>query len=455
MCQSRAQGGKRCAAHSRADEVKLQRRRVQAALSAAVEAEQAVRTAHMLTDDVADARAEGVPWSLEPADADAQRAVELAVQARRHAEELALVAGLTDTKNNPSYRSEVLSVLPPTVEVDGESRPAAEVADELIEAQRQAGLSAGESKRHRMFDEDDEAAEYAAQAESWRARAGHLASALRGAMVDGVVVLADSIMSPIRAVGGVLREVATETLESVHEGMVETAESMASAVGISTAVGGGSTPSQGAGSGSDGAPDGGQDHDHDQRPRTRAEREMARELEEAREIDAAVAARYEDTEKLSTPAAVVDDDDDRAAKVVEVVDDYDASSPSRESPTEEKGSARESRPVSEMSDDELIARVTRANAQGHGNAQVKRDVALAWRGTTAHTRGRRAVSTSEGSATAHSPSHSAPSPTHPVPPMEGSGAVQDQGTAGTGWLAALSDADLLSLIRDLRRRQSA
>ncbi|QSM92984.1 hypothetical protein I3U40_18175 [Mycobacteroides abscessus subsp. abscessus] len=417
-----------------------------AAITAAVEAETAAAAAQLLTDDVADARREGVPWSLEPAAVDAQRAVEIAVEARRHAEELALIAGMTDTKNNPGYRDDLLSVLPPTVTVDGDTRPAAEVADELMEAQRQAGLCAGEAKRHRMFDRDDEAEQCAAQADRWRNRAGHLAHTLRMAMVDGVTVAADAITSPIHAVGTTLREVAAETAQAVGDGLVETAESYASAVGITSE----SAPQTTAPSPSDSARDVPHDSDEDtaQRPMTRAERQMARELEEAREIDAAVAARYEDTEKLSTPAAVVDDDDDPAAKVVEVVDDYDASSPSRESPTEEKGSARESRPVSEMSDDELIARVTQA--RGHGQAQVSGHGELAGRGTTPHARGHRAVSVSEGSApspSAQPAAPSAPSPTHPAPSIGG--------TPGGGWLAALSDSDLLSLIRDLRRKQSA
>ncbi|WJR35260.1 hypothetical protein P3F83_07780 [Mycobacteroides immunogenum] len=470
MCQSRAQGGKRCAAHSRSDEVKLQHRRVQAALSAAVEAETAAAAAALLTDDVDSARRAGVQWSLEPAAVDAQRAVEVAQQARRHAEELALVAGLTDTKNNPSYRDDLLAALPPTVEVDGQSVPAADVASELAEAQRQAGLSAGEAKRHNMFDRTEDADECAAQAELWRNRAGHLASALRVAMADGVVIAADAITAPVRAVGNTLREVAEETVDALHEGMTETFDSYAGAVGISAAAGGGSTPSVGTSQGSDGAPDGGQDHDDDSRPLTRAERAIERETREAQEINAAVAARGDggDTERSSVPAAVDADDDpltgDEAVDSdASPMEDSRVSAGSAEGA--ESGSAPESRPVSEMSDDELIAHLAQVNAQarGHGTSQVSGHGELAGRGTAPTAHGHRAVSVSEGSApspsapaTAHTPS--APSPhTAPPPRMEGSGNVRDQSTAaqGGGWLAALSDADLLSLISNLRRKTTA
>lgn len=306
MCQSIAEGGKRCAAHNRADELKRARNRI-SALSAVIEEteyrlERAREDAEMLRED-SDAAPddEGARLNAQLAEREVKELEQLLSDQRMDLECEQIVAGLTDVKNRPGYRDELLAALPGGARTmiqtgDGPPQSAGDVTDELTALQKKAAAASGEAKRLRRVEDDEDAAELEeGKAEHFRSRAASLARTLRGALGDGVRIAADGIHavgSAVSAVGGVVGDAAGDLLEGVHGATIDAMEGAAEAVGITAAVGsagssGGSSPTNATGSPSaaatdDTSPDhseprGGQgaDDSHTARPATRDDDDLS------------------------------------------------------------------------------------------------------------------------------------------------------------------------------------
>lgn len=313
MCQSIAEGGKRCAAHNRADELKRAARRADA-LSTVIEEteyrlERAREDAEMLRED-SDAAPddEGARLNAQLAEREVKELEQLLSDQRMDLECELLAAGLTDVKDRHGYRDELLAALPDgantDVMVDGRYVPAAQVTDELIEAQKSAAAASGEAKRLRRVEDDEDAADAEEErAERFRERGRALARALRDAMGDGVRIAADGIHAvggalggAVSAVGGGVGDAAGDLLEGVHGATIDAMEGAAEAAGITAAVGkagssggsaSGSSPTNATGSPSaaatdDTSPDhseprGGQgaDDSHTARPATRDDDDLS------------------------------------------------------------------------------------------------------------------------------------------------------------------------------------
>jgi len=296
MCQSIAEGGKRCAAHNRSDEMKRARNRI-SALSTQIEEteyrlERAREDAEMLREDADRAPDdEGARLNAQLAEREVKELEQLLSDQRMDLECEQMVAGLTDTRERPGYRDEVLAALPDgantDVLVDGRYVPAAQVTDELIEAQKAAAAASGEAKRLRRVEDDEDAAALEEdKASHFRERAARLAGALRGALGDGVMVAADGI----RAVGGVASDFVDatigETLRGAEAAAVEAVEGAAASVGINTDTSAPRTEHRAHVTSPDhreGTATGSADGD-DRALLTRAERAAARETAEARRI---------------------------------------------------------------------------------------------------------------------------------------------------------------------------
>ncbi|MGV0655460.1 hypothetical protein ABQE48_16490 [Mycolicibacterium thermoresistibile] len=247
MCQSIAEGGKRCAAHNRADELKRATRRADA-LSAVIEETEyrlhrAREDAEMLRED-SDAAPddEGARLNAQIAEREVKELEQLLSDQRMDLECELLAAGLTDVKDRPEYRDQVLAALPDgehtEVMMDGRYVPAAQVTDELIEAQKSAAAASGEAKRLRRVEDDEDAADAEEErAERFRERGRALAHALRDAMGNGVRIAADGIHAVGSTVGGVVGAAAGDLLEGVRGATIAAMEGAAEAAGVTAAVG--------------------------------------------------------------------------------------------------------------------------------------------------------------------------------------------------------------------------
>ncbi|TXA40503.1 hypothetical protein DKM27_18490 [Mycobacterium tuberculosis variant bovis] len=306
MCQSRAQGGRRCAAHNRADELKRARNRISALSAQLEETDYLIARAkddvEVLRDDARRAPDdEQARLNLELAERELESLERQRDDQRMDLECEQMVAGLTDVKERPGYRDDLLAALPEggdtVITVEGEQLPrtAGDVADELSNLQKKAAAASGEAKRLRSIEDDEDAAALEEdKAAHFRERAAHLARTLRGALGDGVRIAADGI----HAVGSVASDFVDatigETLRGAGAAAVEMLEGAAQAAGVTAAVGpvgssggsaSGSIPTPGTGGTS---PDhgGGDDSEERDTPMTREERAIAREAEDARRIAA-------------------------------------------------------------------------------------------------------------------------------------------------------------------------
>lgn len=221
MCQSKAQGGRRCAAHNN----KREHARVNRQLKAAVKRRDA------LIDQV-----------------EAGTATQAELDAAEHAVLVQVdLSLLTDPKLTDEELEKLWEGMSP--EVQDAARP---VALEIVEHEKAAAKLSGEAATARMFDRDEEAAEFEEQAEEERSRAAKLADVLRSALTEAKTKLGegvhDSLAGEDSAVGGgvigVFRDVAretgealadgfTETADAIGEAMVETVDALAEGVGVS------------------------------------------------------------------------------------------------------------------------------------------------------------------------------------------------------------------------------
>lgn len=221
MCQSKAQGGRRCAAHNN----KKEHARVNRQLKAAV------KRRDLLIDAV-----------------EAGTATQAELDAAEHAVLVQVdLSLLTDPKLTDAELEALWEDMSP--EVQDAARP---VAQEVIEHEKQAAKLAGEAATARMFDRDEQAAEFEDQAEEERSRAAKLADVLRAALTEAKTKMSegvhDSLAGEDSAVGGgvigVFRDVAretgqalaegfAETADAMGEGMVETVDALAEGVGVS------------------------------------------------------------------------------------------------------------------------------------------------------------------------------------------------------------------------------
>ncbi|MGV0654791.1 hypothetical protein ABQE48_13065 [Mycolicibacterium thermoresistibile] len=272
--------------------------------------ERAREDAEMLRED-SDAAPddEGARLNAQLAEREVKELEQLLSDQRMDLECEQIVAGLTDVKERPGYRDELLAALPDGARTmihtgDGLPQSAGDVADELSNLQKKAAASSGEAKRLRRVEDDEDAAALEDdKADHFRSRAASLARTLRGALGDGVRITADGIHAvggtvggAVSAVGGVVGDAAGDLLEGVHGATIAAMEGAAEAAGVTAAVGSagssggsasGSSPTGGTGGTSpDHGGHGGDDSEERDTPMTREERAIAREAEDARRIAA-------------------------------------------------------------------------------------------------------------------------------------------------------------------------
>lgn len=258
MCQSLAQGGKRCAAHNNAAEASRNRRLARAADADVVryetehyEAAQALATA---PDDLdADDRAE-----LEAAVDVAEAA---AVKAKENANSYRVMAELAQKKTAESFCSDWLAPLADT------DRPVAmQAAKFATDHTRAAAKLAGQAKTARAFNRDAEADAYDQDADEERTKAQRFISGLHAALNREKWLLIDRMeraaadnghrqrtppkergafrqfvselaRAPIDALGDVataVGETASETVVATGEAVIETAVATAEVFGGET-----------------------------------------------------------------------------------------------------------------------------------------------------------------------------------------------------------------------------
>lgn len=214
MCQSKAEGGKRCAAHNNKKEHNLRKRE----LNAAVRKRDSLIAAHesgnarVTAEDIAAAEHEVLVKT-----------------------DLVL---LTDPKLTQEQLDELWEGM--SHEVQDAARP---VAQEIVEHEKAAAKLAGQAHTARMFDRLDTAEEFEEEAEQERSKAARLADALRAALTEAKTKMSegvqDSLSGEDSAVGGgflqTLREFAQETADAYSEGLDEMVDSLAEGMGIAPA----------------------------------------------------------------------------------------------------------------------------------------------------------------------------------------------------------------------------
>lgn len=239
MCQSKAQGGRRCRAHNCAAEHRR-------ALSDATKAQKKY-------DDLGSAYAEKLTAGTVT---DADRAEVAAAMADW--ENKALIERFSDPKSPDWYKRVILPLLP-----EEYRHPASGIADGIIAHQQAAAKAAGEARTAKMFDRDAEAAAFDEEADEERGKAARLADALRGAFYDTKSIAGEAISDALAGSDddkseqehGVFRSFLVELLEAADGAIAETAEALAAGVGVTVTRGGGDSGA---------ADDIGQDPDQDQ-----------------------------------------------------------------------------------------------------------------------------------------------------------------------------------------------
>ncbi|MDO3055621.1 Uncharacterised protein [Mycobacteroides abscessus subsp. massiliense] len=222
MCQSKSQGGRRCAAHNNAREHGRAKRDLKAAVQH--------RDSLIAARDAGNARV---------SDADIAAAEhQVLVKA-----DLAL---LMDPKLTDEQLEQMWENASP--EVQAAARP---VAQSIIQHGRSAAKLSGEASTARMFDRTHEAERFDEQAEEERSKAARLVDALRAALTDARTAVSEGVQDTVSGdgstVGGgvfgairdfaaetgqALRDGLDETAAAVGDGLTETVEAMAAGVGI-------------------------------------------------------------------------------------------------------------------------------------------------------------------------------------------------------------------------------
>lgn len=223
MCQSKSEGGRRCAAHNNQREFARSKRELKNAVS------------HR--DSLITARDSGNPRVTEQDIAAAEH--DVLVRA-----DLALLM-------DPKFTDEQLESLweNASLEVQAAARP---VAQSIIQHGKAAAKLSGQAATERMFDRTEEAEQFEDQAEEERSKALRLVDALRAALTDVRTAMSEGVRDTLSGdettVGGgimgalrdfasetgqALREGVTETADALHEGLLETVENLAAGVGIS------------------------------------------------------------------------------------------------------------------------------------------------------------------------------------------------------------------------------
>lgn len=224
MCQSKAQGGKRCFAHNCAAEHSRAKK----------ELKQAEKEFNRLNDRCYNAALNGeIPSDLA---AEAKAAAETWEQKR-------LIERFSNPKNAGHNKSMILALLP-----EEYRQAASPVVDSLIAHQQRAAKAAGNARTERMFDRPDAA--FNDEADEERSKAARLADGLRAAFYRAKTDVEEG-MKDVFSGGddrslttaakdkqsgpGVFRSFLIETLEAVDETMIETAEGLAAGLGIEVA----------------------------------------------------------------------------------------------------------------------------------------------------------------------------------------------------------------------------
>lgn len=222
MCQSKSEGGRRCAAHNNQREFARSKRE----LKDAVRHRDSLIAAH---------------------DAGNERVTEADIAAAEHAVLVrADLALLMDPKLSDEQMEAMWDSASP--EVQAAARP---VAQSVIEHGKAAARLSGEASTARMFDRDDAAEQFDEQAEEERGKALRLVDALRAALTDVKTQVSEGVhdtvsgdgstvgggfMGAIRdfasETGAALREGVSETADAVGDGLTETVEALAEGVGI-------------------------------------------------------------------------------------------------------------------------------------------------------------------------------------------------------------------------------
>lgn len=200
MCQSKAEGGRRCAAHNNQKEHSRAKRELKAA----------VATRDYWADRVEAGTASGA---------------ELAAAEHEVLVKTDLVM-LLDPKLDDEELEKLWEKSSP--EVQAAARP---VAASAIAHGRKAAKLSGEAATARMFDRTEEADQFELEAEEERGKALRLVDALRAALTDTKTVIGEGIADAASGgVMGVLRDFASETADALREGVSEFAEQMDSAL---------------------------------------------------------------------------------------------------------------------------------------------------------------------------------------------------------------------------------
>lgn len=209
MCQSKSQGGRRCAAHNNQREFARAKRE----LKDAVRARDSLIAAH---------------------EAGNARVSEADIAAAEH--EVLVRADLAMLMD-PKLTDEQLEAMwdSASPEVQAAARP---VAASVIAHGKAAAKLSGEASTARMFDRDDEAAAFDEQAEEERGKALRLVDALRSALAVTKTAVSEGVQDTVSGDGttvtgeiiGVMRDFAAETGAALRDGLDETAAAVGDGV---------------------------------------------------------------------------------------------------------------------------------------------------------------------------------------------------------------------------------
>ncbi|MBS9535070.1 hypothetical protein KIH27_15895 [Mycobacterium sp. M1] len=227
MCQSRAQGGKRCRAHNCAAEHSRARR----------DATQAKKAYEELGNKYAEKLTEGTVTDADKTEIAAARA---------DVDEKRLIEQFSNPKTAMWFKQGIIMALPEEYRT-----PVSDIGDSIIDHQEQAAKAAGQARTARMFYRTEEATEFDAEADDERSKAARLVNGLQGVLTSlGVVAvevvtdtvngaLVDPAKGFLRTVGEVASEtmtaageVVSETMDATMDVIGETAEGVASGVGV-------------------------------------------------------------------------------------------------------------------------------------------------------------------------------------------------------------------------------